>query len=389
MINKIKRFFDAIRAIKTQTGTYRKITIDELTSDFIDKNLDYIDLSELDLSDYGDLFMSHPTGPFSHTGIHGWTENVIWPSPEKMPTGFNPHKILEQHKHPKEIDSLHKDDVNGDGINIAIIDNVFNPNHPEYENNIKYVQGPLFKMKNNSPHYHGSMVVGCAIGKTTGVATKASVYYFTKAKTNHEAGQETITVLKSVLKFNKKQPLKNKIHILSCSWSPKRVAKNNGTEYQEIMKLFNELESNNIKIIFCGGNKEEPEYKSSFSISKTDFIPTSENTISNEYEHTVQIPTNEKTVPYCSGGYLYQKLGGDSSAAPYLAGVYACALQNNQIFMTRPNWQEELDTILQETATPTKNGGKMINPVGIREHVSEISHEMETNLIKKNGIQHE
>lgn len=389
MNDKIKKFLYVIRTIKRKFGSYRKITLDELTSDFIDKNLDYIDLSELDLSTYGDFFMSHPTGPFSHTGVHGWTENVIWPSPEKMPTGFNPHKILEQHKHPTEIRSLHQDNINGDGINIAIIDNVFNPNHPEYKDNIKYVQGPLLKMKNDDPHYHGSMVVGCAVGKTTGVATHASVYYFTKAKSNHEAGQETIAVLKSVLEFNKKQSLKNKIHILSCSWSPKHVAKNNESEYQEIMRLFNELESNNIKIIFCGEGKDAPEYKPSFSIAKTDFVPTSENTISDKYKHSVQIPTNEKTVPYYLGGYLYQKLGGDSSAAPYLAGVYACALQNNQIFMTRPNWQEELDVILQETTTPMKNGGKMINPIGIRERVTQIAREMEMNLIQQQSLQNE
>ena len=384
MNNLIKKFFSGINAIKRKSGTYKKITTEELVSRFTKENLDYVDLSDLDLSNFGDFFTSHPTGPFSHTGAHGWTENVIWPTPDKMPKGFNPQKYIDSHKHPKEIEI--SNEITGRGINIAIIDGVFNPNHPEYRDNIKYFQQPLIKMKSDSTHYHGSMVVGCAVGKTTGTAPDASVYYFTRAKNNDEAPMEIIAVLKSVLEFNKKQSKQNKINILSCSWNPARFAINN-KEYTEIMNLFNEIEAQNIKIILCGDNSNE--YKSSFSVSKRDFVPTSLDTHSTEYNETIKIPTNEKTVPYNTGGYLYQKIGGDSSSAPYLAGVYACALQDNTIFITRPNWQQELDTIMKETATKSKNGALIINPINIRKRVFEIAHEMKMNLIKQKSTQHE
>lgn len=385
MNNKIAHFFYSIRSIKHKIHPYTKIThIDELINKFTSTNLNFIDLSELDLSDYGDFFMSHPTDWKSHTGVYGWTENVIWPTPDKLPKGFNPKKHINDHKHPSEIDTLHKRNITGHGINIAIIDGVFNKEHPEYKNNIKYLQDPLLKMRNNESHFHGSMVVGCAVGKTTGVAPDASVYYFTAGKSDQDKGRETIQVLRSVLDFNKKQSTKNKIHILSCSWAPQRKT-TNMKEYDEVMRLFQELESDNVKIIFCGGKKT----RNSFSVSTVDFLPTSKDTKTEYKDNIVYIPTNEKTVPFHTGGYLYQKLGGDSSAAPYLAGVYACALQNNEIFMTRLNWQEELDTILKETATPIKNGGKMINPTGIVERVTQIAREMEINLIKQNGTQYE
>lgn len=384
MNNLIKKFFSGINAIKRKSGTYKKTTTEELISRFTKENLDYVDLSDLDLSNFGDFFTSHPTGPFSHTGAHGWTENVIWPTPDKMPKGFNPQKYIDSHKHPKEIEI--SNEITGRGINIAIIDGVFNPNHPEYRDNIKYFQQPLIKMKSDSTHYHGSMVVGCAVGKTTGTAPDASVYYFTRAKNNDEAPMEIIAVLKSVLEFNKKQSKQNKINILSCSWNPARFAIND-KEYTEIMNLFNEIEAQNIKIILCGDNSNE--YKSSFSVSKRDFVPTSLDTHSTEYNETIKIPTNEKTVPYNTGGYLYQKIGGDSSSAPYLAGVYACALQDNTIFITRPNWQQELDTIMKETATKSKNGALIINPINIRKRVFEIAHEMKMNLIKQKSTQHE
>ena len=379
----IKKFFSGIAAVKRKSGTYKKIkSIEDLLS--YNSNLDFVDLSELDLSNFGDFFTSHPTGPFSFTGVHGWTENVIWPTPDKMPNGFNPQQYIDKNKHPSEIDLLHKNNITGRGINIAIIDNVFNPNHPEYKNNIKHLQVPLMKMKNNTPHFHGSMVVGRAVGKTTGVAPDAQVYYFTRAKSDQERGQETIAVLKSVLDFNKKQTTKNKINILSCSWAPQQMSTND-QEYNEIMNLFKKIETSGVKIIFCGGNKT----KSSFAVSTIDFMPTSKDTESEYHDNIVYIPTNEKTAPYHTGGYVYQKLGSDSSAAPYLAGVYACALQDNQIFMSHPNWQQELDTIMKETAITSKNGALIINPINIRKRVSEIAHDMKMNLIKQKSTQHE
>ena len=167
MPDLIKKFFSGIGAIKRKSGTYKKLSIEELTTQFVNKNLDYVDLSGLDLRNYGDFFMSHPTGWASHTGVYGWTENVIWPTPDKMPIGFNPQQYIDTKKHQPETDALHQENITGRGINIAIIDSLFNPGHAEYKDNIKYFQGPLIKMPKDAPktEHHGSMVVGCAVGK--------------------------------------------------------------------------------------------------------------------------------------------------------------------------------------------------------------------------------
>ena len=95
------------------------------------------------------------------------------------------------------------------------------------------------------------------------------------------------------------------------------------------------------------------------------------------------IPTDCKTTPYYQGGYMYTKFGGESSTYPFLAGVFACACQNNNIFFTRANWQDELFQIMQETANKNDTGQKIINPLGIRERVTQIAREMETNLTKR------
>ena len=104
----------------------------------------------------------------------------------------------------------------------------------------------------------------------------------------------------------------------------------------------------------------------------------------------VGIPTNMRTTPMGADGWQYNITGGESSAAPYIAGVYAAALSGNQLFMTRPDWQSELNDILKSTATQTPDGNYMINPSGIRGRVSEIVKQMEMDLIKQRATtQHE
>ena len=68
------------------------------------------------------------------------------------------------------------------------------------------------------------MVIGHAVGKHTGVAPEADVYFFTKVvhKDRKDFDKELCKVLRSVIKFNEEQTQENKIHILSCSWGARR-----------------------------------------------------------------------------------------------------------------------------------------------------------------------
>ncbi len=100
----------------------------------------------------------------------------------------------------------------------------------------------------------------------------------------------------------------------------------------------------------------------------------------------VGIPTNMRTTPHGSNGWQYMISGGESSSAPYLAGIYACALSGNKLFMTRPNWQAELNDILKSTATKNPDGNYMINPTGIHARVTEIVKQMEMDLMQQKPV---
>lgn len=388
-----QKFYSAINAMRQkmsqQTGQqYINVSsIDEIKD--VPK-LDYHDLSELDLREYKDLFDYAPTESMPRTGIRGWTTNVIWPSPDKMPDGFNPMEIMERAKRPNT-----NAGATGRGINVAVIDNMLDTTNPEFADRIKHFEGPVdgSEIRTNN---HASMVVGHIAGRHTGMAPDANIYFFTKRTypDRKKFGQEICKVLQNVIKFNNAQTPENKIHILSCSWGVRKKY-----HHPQIFELFDQLEKSGVKIILCGTDDMALNY----TVSPRDFMPCNNpnmtdvqsnvQTAGQEYldswnikytlDKIVGIPTNMRTTPMSTDGWQYNITGGESSAAPYIAGVYAAALSGNQLFMTRPDWQSELNDILKSTATQTPDGNYMINPSGIRGRVSEIVKQMEMDLIKQ------
>ena len=397
--NLFQKFYSAINTIRQkisqQAGIqYKKVaSIDEIKNEH---TLDYHDLSALDLREHKDLFDYAPTESMPRSGIRGWTTNVIWPSPDKMPDGFNPMEIMERAKRPNT-----NAGATGRGINIAVIDNMLDTTNPEYAGQIKYFEGAIDGQQ-LPPNKHASMVVGHIAGQHTGMAPDANIYFFTKRTypDRKKFDQEICKVLQNVIKFNNEQTPENKIHILSCSWGARK-------KYSpQVYELFDQLEASGVKIILCGSDDMTADY----TMSMRDFIPCNNPNMTDvqpdvqaagqemldnwaiKYtpDKIVGIPTNMRTTPMGADGWQYNITGGESSAAPYIAGVYAAALSGNQLFMTRPDWQSELNDILKSTATQTPDGNYMINPSGIRGRVSEIVKQMEMDLIKQRAtIQHE
>ena len=397
--NLFQKFYSAINTIRQKISQqdgiqYKKVaSIDEIKNEH---TLDYHDLSALDLREHKDLFDYAPTESMPRSGIRGWTTNVIWPSPDKMPDGFNPMEIMERAKRPNT-----NAGATGRGINIAVIDNMLDTTNPEYAGQIKYFEGAIDGQQ-LPPNKHASMVVGHIAGQHTGMAPDANIYFFTKRTypDRKKFDQEICKVLQNVIKFNNEQTPENKIHILSCSWGARK-------KYSpQVYELFDQLEASGVKIILCGSDDMTADY----TMSMRDFIPCNNPNMTDvqpDVQAAVQemldnwaikytpdkivgIPTNMRTTPMGADGWQYNITGGESSAAPYIAGVYATALSGNQLFMTRPDWQSELNDILKSTATQTPDGNYMINPSGIRGRVSEIVKQMEMDLIKQRATtQHE
>ena len=190
----------------------------------------------------------------------------------------------------------------------------------------------------------------------------------------------------------------NKIHILSCSWGARK-------KYQpEVCALLDQLEADGVKIILCTS-----DYMKDATLSGRDFMPCNNPNMTDvqpnvqaagdetirmmnlpfDSDKVIGIPTNMRTTPLESNGWQYRVTGGESSAAPYIAGVYACVLEDNQLFMNRSNWHQELNDILKSTALQTEQGNYIINPNGMRAKVSEIVKQMEMTIIKHQANQND
>lgn len=381
-MNKIKQFLYA-KGILTN-NPYKKIkNIDELLQLPFEvapnyKSVHHVDLSGLELSKEKDMF----TGPLPKNYVSpedakqlrivtNWTTDVIWPAADKLPHDFNPIQELEAAKTPTDTVNLHKAGKTGKGISIAIIDQRLNREHPEYADNIRYysVFGPWDK---DGIDYHGSLVSGCAVGHTTGTAPDANLYYFAAPTiVDGELDRKYINeAIRKLLEINKTLPEDKKIRFLSCSWGG---ITDKGAD--ETKTLFDECEKNGIMVI--GG-----AYK-----AMSDYIPYDKRY--KNKTNRIGIPTNGKTTPFWQGGYYYTRQGGSSSTFPYIAGILACATQGNELFFTRKNWPDELRDIIKQTATNSPEHGLAINPDGIAQAVTQITKEMEKQIIINKSKQNE
>lgn len=381
-MNKIKQFLYA-KGILTN-APYEKINnIDKLLQLPFEvapnyKSVHHVDLSGLELSKEKDMF----TGPLPKNYVSpedakqlrivtNWTTDVIWPAADKLPHDFNPIQELEAAKTPTDTVNLHKAGKTGKGISIAIIDQRLNREHPEYADNIRYysVFGPWDK---DGIDYHGSLVSGCAVGHTTGTAPDANLYYFAAPTiVDGELDRKYINeAIRKLLEINKTLPEDKKIRFLSCSWGG---ITDKGAD--ETKTLFDECEKNGIMVI--GG-----AYK-----AMSDYIPYDKRY--KNKTNRIGIPTNGKTTPFWQGGYYYTRQGGSSSTFPYIAGILACATQGDELFFTRKNWPDELRDIIKQTATNSPEHGLAINPDGIAQAVTQITKEMEKQIIINKSKQNE
>lgn len=125
--------------------------------------LDY-DLTGLDLSGAGNILKN---ADFS-TGTR-------WP--RALPPDADPDAALEQGKDPGlGVRALHERGITGKGVGIGIIDQTLLADHAEYRDQLRYYN-EHGRMRELDASMHGPAVASIAVGKTTGVAPDALLYF--------------------------------------------------------------------------------------------------------------------------------------------------------------------------------------------------------------------
>ncbi|MFC1794716.1 hypothetical protein ACFL3Q_14150, partial [Planctomycetota bacterium] len=147
-----------------------------------------------------------------------------WPGPEKLPSGFDPRKLLEEGKNPGlGIRSLHEQGINGDGIGIAIFDQPLLLGHEEYTSRL--VRYDAIKSASRLvPRMHCSPVISIVVGKKCGVAPGAFAFYYAAGTTTRHRIQADW--INEIIKYNETTEDSLRIRVISISASPEEASNN-------------------------------------------------------------------------------------------------------------------------------------------------------------------
>ncbi len=284
-----------------------------------------------------------------------------WPPEEKLPGGFHPAELIENAKSPGlGVRSLHQKGIDGTGVGIAIIDQPLLLGHVEYTSKInRYDETGLGDM---TPQMHGSPVTSIALGENIGVAPGASLTYFAVPMWEQD-NMLYIDTLKKIFELNRSLPEKEKIRVVSISTG----VFSGQPHYEEWEEALKQADAQGILVVTCdqavldygilslspGKDPNDPNsYKPGIYVSEGDVI---------------RVPGANKTVASHRGAdvYTFDRSGGMSWGAPYIAGLAALAFQVDPEITPKEIIQFLVGTVIKTECGP------IANPPGFIEAIQE------------------
>ena len=359
-----------------QTETPRRVfnTLKELEETLASQGAYFTKILNADLSN---LDFNCPKGKKLLSQINGYDDKTTWPNDLKEKMALQ----LECGKNSGlDISSVHKRGITGKGVNIAIIDKCLLLEHPEYKDNVKYYKE--FGTENfiekvgflPDAQYHGAAVSSLSVGTNCGSAPDAGLYFL--ATHDFIYGKlyldTRLDAIRHLIELNNTLSEKDKIRCLSCSWGSKE-----DSGFKERIQLFKQLEETGCMVF--GGYYECIVRGSYYGGSKSDITSDAPDNLIPEFaisENTLIVPKNQRTFASYTGGYIYEKKGGQSWTFPYMAGLVACALQAYPNYTAQKDWQNKIWKDLSDTALPRKDGnGKIVQPVAFIERMEQYQKE--------------
>ena len=290
-----------------------------------------MDLSRLDLSRKGNLLKTMSFN--SHT---------VWPESDRLPTDFDPKAVMEWGKNPGlGVRSLHKKGITGRGVAVAVIDQPLLVDHQEYADRLRLYE-EIHIRSGTDPQMHGPAVASIAVGKTVGVAPEAELYYIAQFNWDRERRpslKNLTQAIHRIVEINEQLPKDKKIRVISISkgWGPSHK------DYREITRAVRKAKAQGI-LVLCTSIENIYE---GFDFGGLDRSPLADPDIFGAYkpglfladvfkqgglspnESCFWVPMDSRTTAGPGGRdeYVFHREGGFSWSVPYIAGVYALAVQ--------------------------------------------------------------
>jgi len=314
------------------------------------------------------------TGSLTDLMYADFDSKTQWPLANKLPTNFDPEKIMEIGKDPGlGIRALHDQRITGKGVGIAIIDQPLLVDHQEYKDCLQLYE-EINILPNTGATMHGPAVASIAVGKTVGVAPEADLYYIGAWIGDWAHGTNNFTynfkyyaqAVRRILEVNTNLPEDRKIRVIAMqtSWS----TRSNQAGYDEIIAAVNQAKAAGIfvissslghtyKLYFQGLGRnplDDPNQFESYVPSirwGKDFYagmalasyPTGKLP---KWTSLLLVPMDSRTTasPTGTSDYVFHRQGGWSWATPYLAGMFALAVQVKPDITPDEFWDTALKT---------------------------------------------
>ncbi len=290
-----------------------------------------IDLRSEDLST---IDLSSAEAGLLHSDFDSRTR---WPAQERMPAGFSPEQVMEIGKNPGlGIRALHAQGITGKGVGIAIIDQTLLVDHQEYAGRLRWYEEIGGSFLNPGASMHGPAVASIAVGKTVGVAPDADLYFFGTAQSPFSFYHLIAQGIRRVLEINERLPQNEQIRVISISagWSPEMPG------YYDAARAVQQASSAGVLVIYTnpgslfgrslmGLGRDPLADPDSFQSYGPGAFIQNQLFSGRSFTDTLWIPMDARTTagPTGSSEYAHYSAGGLSWTVPYLAGVYALALQ--------------------------------------------------------------
>jgi len=283
--------------------------------------LEGISLEKLDLRSHLKLLGTLP-----------FDSRTIWPTADRMPEGFDPASILEEGKNPGlGVQKLHKEGIDGRGVGIAIIDQPLLRDHFEYKDRIVHLEQvdvnavPTWKWQNCKPY---------------------------------------CDVIDKIIELGASKGVTEKIRVVSISEGMFSAWK----DYALWKQTLDKSAKNGILVVTC--DHAVLDYGMLARTTDSDFNEPSSYHRGRYSGHSdiLLVPGGTRTRASQVGikSYAYDREGGVSWGAPYLAGLAALAYQVNPEI--KP---DEIVKLWVETAVKTE-AGPVVNPPGFIDAVQKI-----------------
>jgi hypothetical protein len=275
-----------------------------------------------------------------------WDTRTIWPPADRMPAGFDPDQIMELGKNPGlGVRQIHQMGITGRHVGIAIIDMTLLADHSEYASQLRLYEEINYP---NSPSssMHGPAVASLAVGRTTGVAPDADLFFIAVDLTaesspgaNPRLDYRFIAqAVRRILEVNRQLPPDRRIRVISMSlgWEPDDLG------YEDINAATDEAKAAGVFVVSGSGNMNrlygvkkfglgrpvlaDPDSFRSYGLGVFwgDVSPDDPLLLG-----SLCTPMDSRTMASFTGigDYAFFPIGGGSWTSPWLAGVYALAVQ--------------------------------------------------------------